>query len=468
MRHDGSRVPQAPAYGYPGISILPTQHAARAFPLALVLACLVCSVRTGQAQEADTKPAAIPPALFDYVAKDDDAFAWQEVAQTELPGITIRELKLASQRWQGITWSHTLAVYEPADMAYPNHLLLMVTGGRTGDGIREGDKKSGIGLAKAARCRVATLQQVPNQPLFDDRYEDDLITETWLKYLETGDASWPLLLPMVKSAVRAMDALQADSLKRGAAPLKTFAITGASKRGWTSWLTPVVDKRIIATAPIVIDTLNFRAQMQHQLATWGAYSEQIKDYTSKGLIVEGQESEREMALRRMMDPYTYRQQLTLPKLLVNGTNDPYWVVDAMQWYWDDLQGPKYILQVPNAGHGLQGGQEYALKTIAAFSQHAASGRSLPDLSWTCSLKDDQIHLSATTSVSPSGAMLWTARSSDKDFRNDTWSSQTIQVANGLCSAETEKPESGYIAQYIELRFDFDGLPYSLCTQICRH
>src|SRR5690606_20512085 len=118
-------------------------------------------------------------------------------------------------------------------------------------------------LAEAIRAPVAVLRQVPFQPLFERR-EDALIAYTFDQYLETGEGDWPLLLPMVKSATRAMDAVQEIVGKRWAAAPESFTVAGASKRGWTAWLTAAVDKRVMAVAPMVIDVLNIPAQMDHQ------------------------------------------------------------------------------------------------------------------------------------------------------------------------------------------------------------
>lgn len=422
---------------------------------------------------------AAPDALNRYVQMDDGAFQWELLSQQPLADGKVWDVKLTSQKWHDIVWEHSLQIFEPSEIQYPGHVLLFVSGGRNGSAPKMTDQLQGLALAKYCGARVAVIRQVPNQPLLGDHVEDDLITETWLKYLETGDETWPLLFPMVKSAVKAMDAVQAVADQHWEMPVHSFVITGASKRGWTSWLTPVVDNRVVATAPIVIDVLNFRAQMKHQKETWGEFSEQIADYFSKGLIVEGEESDREKRLRLMMDPYGYRDQLQLPKLLVNGTNDPYWVVDAMKWYWDDLQGPKYILQVPNAGHGLEGGIEYALSTVSAFFQHVASETPLPQLEWKHGLDpgNDKVAFELICSEKPLAVFLWSANSADKDFRDERWTSIELAVDNELAQSEGSesfiyrlniaKPESGYIAHYMEARYEINGVKYSLCTQVFR-
>jgi len=407
----------------------------------------------------------VPQALFKYVQREEKVFQWKLIGKQESEAGVVYDVALTSQQWQGIVWKHALEVYEPPQLRHPNHVLLFVTGGSNGNRPGRDDVQRGMLLAKLCGARVATIHQVPNQPLFDGRKEDDLITDTWLRYLETGDENWPLLFPMVKSAVKAMDAIEALAAAQWKTPVEGFVITGGSKRGWTSWLTAVADQRVIATAPMVIDVLNFRPQMKHQLDAWGKYSEQIIDYTSKGLIKEGDETPRDTQLRLMMDPYTYRKQLTLPKLLVNGTNDRYWVADAMSLYWDDLVGPKYVLQVPNAGHGLDGGHELTLSTIAVFFQHAVTKTPLPALEWEHTTPANGFSLAITSTAKPKAVHLWVAHSDTKDFRESKWKSRQLDSDSNSYVGSLPKPESGHVAYYCELRFDSQGVPYSLCTVI---
>jgi PhoPQ-activated pathogenicity-related protein len=264
-----------------------------------------------------------------------------------------------------------------------------------------------------------------------------------------------------------MDALQEIAIEKHDTEIKRFVVTGGSKRGWTTWLSAVADERVAGIAPIVIDTLNFREQMKHQMASWGEYSEQIADYTRKGLV-EIMMKQPEMPLWKWVDPYTYRSQLSLPKLLIIGTNDRYWVLDAMNLYWDQLVGPKHVLYVPNAGHGLDDGRENALKTIAAFAQHVAMHESLPDLSWKHDDDGEQLRLVVHSTPKPKQVRLWVAHSEDLDFRPDRWEATQISAGeDGAYVARVKKPETGHVAFFAEATYSLGPLEYGLSTQIRR-
>ena len=419
---------------------------------------------TGFAQQAVPTSAASP--LHDYLALPDSSFAWKLVEKQDVPQGRTYEIELTSQSWMDMTWKHVMMVYEPAELKQKDHVLLFITGGGHLNKASETDRAIGVMLARTSGARVAMLHQVPNQPLLGGRSEDDLITDTFLFQLATGDKRWPLLFPMVKSAVRAMDCVEQLATKEWGSSVKGFVVSGASKRGWTTWLTGATDKRVIGIAPIVIDTLNFPKQMNYQLETWGRYSEQINDYERKGLIKHLQDDP-DFPLWRWVDPWFYRDQLTLPKLIINGTNDPYWTVDALNQYWDDLSGVKYIRYVPNAGHGLQGGREGALTTLAVFFQHVADGKPGPLVDWKHETVGDVYQLKINSNVAPTEVKLWTAASNTKDFREAKWSSRPIKVVGGSFVGEVPKPEQGHVAFYGEVLFKAYGHDYSVTTQIRR-
>lgn len=403
--------------------------------------------------------------LLDYVKTPDQAFAWKANERLETPKGTIVPIDLTSQVWHGISWKHQFVIYEPKNLESTDTVLLFITGGSTDSRRKPEDDLMAFRLAELTRARVALLPQVPNQPLFGDKKEDDLITETFLRYLDSHDGTWPLLFPMVKSAVRAMDTVQAFVKAERGQEVKNFVVTGGSKRGWTTWLTAASDGRVLAIAPMVIDTLNMKAQMKHAKETWGRMSEQIDDYTSKGLT-EKFETEWGKQLWQMVDPYTYRDQLSLPKLIINGTNDRYWTQDALNIYWDELVGLKSVVYVPNAGHSLNPNREYAIHGIAALFRHAVKKEPFPELRWEHSDSADN-HLKLTVEVKPAPktAKLWVARTNTNDFRDSKWEPQGMTITPSLVTGEIHRPKSGNLALFGDMEYEVDGFSYHLSTQI---
>jgi PhoPQ-activated pathogenicity-related protein len=413
--------------------------------------------------------------LKTYVDKPEPKFKWELVKKTPLDnGGTVYDLKLISQEWQQILWEHDVQVIVPKNSQPTDTMFLWNQGGKASPT----SAAFGMILAERMQGPVAMLFGIPKQPLFGGKKEDALIAETFIRFLETKDPNWPLLFPMVKSLVKCMDALQDFSAKEMNKPVKQFIVSGGSKRGWTTWLTASVDPRVKAIAPLVIDTLNMQKQLPHQVEMFGAYSEQIGDYTARGLVPMPDLPQAKQ-LWAWVDPWMYRAKYTMPKLIINGANDPYWTVDALNYYWDDLPGEKWVIIVPNAGHNLeqnlgngQKSRDRAVNGMSAFARLQFAGKSLPKVTWKHSDQNGQMLLKAGTEMQPKAARLWIAHHSTKDFRKATWEAKELKVetngAEGMpfkAVAEVQPPSTGYVAFYLEFEFQIDGLTFPLCTQI---
>jgi PhoPQ-activated pathogenicity-related protein len=308
------------------------------------------------------------------------------------------------------------------------------------------------------------VRQVPFQPLFERR-EDALIAYTFDQYLKTGEADWPLLLPMVKAAMRAMDATQAAAKERWNTSIERFTVAGASKRGWTSWLTAATDPRVAAVAPMVIDMLNIPAQIQLQRDTFGELSDQIRDYDEIGL--PGRiDSDRGRELMAMVDPYKYRTNLTQPKLILLGTNDRYWPLDALSAYWQALPEPKRVLYVPNQGHGMRDLQR-VIGALSALHRYTARGEQLPSLSWTFTSSPRKLDLQVHPARRPARVVVWSATSPTRDFRDASWSSHPCRASKEGFSCTLPVSSQRLTAGYAELTFKERGeQDFSLSTAVC--
>jgi len=416
-------------------------------------------------------------ALDRYIAKPDASFAWTKVAESKGEGATGYTLDLTSQTWltpaevNRPTWHHWLVIVKPDNLAHDT-ALLFISGGANRPGEPAKPSREYVELAKATRSVVVELRMVPNQPLIFDgdgqeRVEDDLIGYTWAKYLKTGDERWPARLPMTKSAVRAMDAVTAflATPEGGGAKVDHFVVAGGSKRGWTTWTTAIVDRRVVAICPLVIDVLNVEQSFNHHHSAYGFFAPAVKDYVHHH-VVDWIGTAESKALYSIEDPFVYRDRLTLPKLLINACGDQFFLPDSSQFYFAELPGVKYLRYVPNADHSLKGSD--ANRTLLAWHYAIINRTPLPQFTWQHG-PEGALTVKATTA--PREVRLWQATNPRaRDFRLETlgpvWTSTVVNGDAGTYTAQIAAPAAGWSAYLMELTFDVGpGLPLKLTTNV---
>ena len=422
------------------------------------------------AQENAVTPAS---ALYEYIHNCDETRAWEIREEYEINETKTYSLLLISQKWKGILWKHELIIHVPKEIKQ-NGVLLFVEGGRVENGIPaftgKDSKTSQMMsiIAEENKAVVGILRQVPNQPLYGGLNEDALISYTLGEFRKDGDYSWPLLFPMVKSVHRGMDCIREFAKEYLNQDISGFVISGFSKRGWTTWLTGASqDPRVLAIAPMVIDMLNMPVSLDYQRKLYGEYSEEIGDYVKMD-IPQAMHSDFGKAVVRMIDPYSYRRNLTLPKMIFMGTNDPYWTVDAVKHYLDSIPGVNFLHYVANAGHGL-GDKRQALEALSAFFSITVNETAYPEYSWDIIAKKKQALLRVRfLPDSLVKAKLWTAYSSTRDFRQSEWKEVALQpeTSKGTFEVEINYPKTGFVAFYVDLIYkNASGGEYSISTRV---
>jgi PhoPQ-activated pathogenicity-related protein len=387
-------------------------------------------------------------ALSRYLKEDNGhTVTFEERFRAETGGVDIRFLNVSAQKWQGYTLYNQIYVGVPKGVD-PNtkHAVVIVAGGSFRDKYLEPptDEEQEKFLGKIAKyAPVANrldspfiiVRNVPFQRMMlcpetvpkgkTGNGEDDLIACTFKIALETGDYSWPLLLPMTKSVHVAIDVAQQVFRDQWGLDIESFTALGASKRGWTTLLAAATDERITAAVPIVIDMLNLPAHLELQIAAWNSYSRQIADYANHG-VLERLTTPEGAKLIQTVDPFRYRKQLDKPMVIVTSTNDEYWPVDAANLYFDQLGRKAHILYLPNQGHGAT---DYPRLLAASKALHDSVEKqvSLPSIQWDFyERRPGKLSISVSSDIQPVAVSYWTAESKrDRDFRDEEFESRKI-------------------------------------------
>ena len=439
----------------------------------------------------------VTQALFEYV-NGDDSFVptYDKRFQTTQKGVEISLYNVHSQVWQGHNLYNQVYTAIPAtvDRDQIKHVLLIITGGSYGSTLHEPPTDAELkGFLKKAKrysplitrlnTAAVVVRHVPFQRMklcasghHRGQREDELIACSLQKYLETGDPKWPLLFPMTKTVKVNMDIAEQIFREEWGVEIESFTAIGASKRGWTTHMISIVDERVTATIPIVINMLNMPEYIKHSLRVWGTHSPQIQDYADRGIL---QQFDTQMGsqMLAMIDPYTYREHLDKPKLLIYGTNDPYWPVDSTTHYAADLPGETHLLFLPNQGHkATRGGIHLLTAASDAMHQRASTGKPLASLDWRYRDTADALNIMIEADVQPTRIEYWSATSSDRDFRDDKWTKRVVCGPKGMlpwtwfrsnCELNTVTdvpiPDQSCRAQFVQVYFlhdDFERYPKS--------
>lgn len=231
---------------------------------------------------------------------------------------------------------------------------------------------------------------------------------------------------MTKAAVKAMDTVE-DFIKHSdemsQSTIVKWGVTGASKRGWTTWLTAaVVTDRVFLAAPVVYDELNFTHNLHHHYQAYGGWTWAFQDYYDMNLTARFDEPAMD-DFNSLIDPLSYKDRLVnVPLLVIDGGMDEFFLPDDQRYWWDDMTGDKHMIQAPNTEHSYATGILEVLPALAAWANAHMEGKPTPVPTWVIEEGTDGGKITVDTGAGVGGApslkavSVWHATSCAKAYR----------------------------------------------------
>ncbi|KAL3877581.1 hypothetical protein ACJMK2_035277 [Sinanodonta woodiana] len=426
--------------------------------------------------------------LDDYVYAPDDHYSYQEIASFKGPDYTMYTYNMTSQKWKDESildrpiWWHYLTITIP-DKIVVDSAFLFIDGGSNHDGppsVTDTFVALTTTFAASTGAIGANLKMIPNEPIAfsadpqkKERGEDAIIAWTWKTFVMTNSSDPEILLrmPMTKAAVRALDTITSVAMAKVGKKIDTFLVGGASKRGWTTWTTGAVDKRVIGIIPIVMDLLNIVKNLHHHYRSLGGWTFAFGDYYDLNFTSQ-LDNPNTQKMANIIDPIAYNDRFTnKPKYIITTGGDEFFMPDDSDYFYDQLSGPKYLRKLPNAEHSCAGHETSLFFSMRSFFLSVVMNEPLPKMEWIKLSTPNGGKIRLTLDRQPMTIHAYHAETLDgkrRDFRllrgtpgnprkpqphPVIWLTQDVTyLGNGVFEVEFENPEEGWLAFFIQVTF----------------
>lgn len=163
----------------------------------------------------------------------------------------------------------------------------------------------------------------------------------------------------------------------GTADIEGWVVSGASKRGWTTWDVGVTRcsscVKILGIAPLVPVVPNMDEEMHRMWKAYGGFTWAFDDYTAVNLTEKIDTPEWE-AIAQVIDPINYLERLNeIPKFAVLSSDDEFLMFDFTNIWYDKLGGEKHLLIAPNSEHAMVTNIMDVLTSVNSFMKSIAQG-----------------------------------------------------------------------------------------------
>ena len=117
---------------------------------------------------------------------------------------------------------------------------------------------------------------------------------------------------------------------------------------------------------------------ENHFRSYGEFSPAVQSYVNYD-IQDWMNTEEFKTLLSYVEPFSFKENFTMPKYIINAGSDEFFSTDSWRFYYDKLPGDKLLRYVPNTNHSLNG--RYLNDDLLSYFYRIINDIDMPTLKW---------------------------------------------------------------------------------------